>query len=127
MTEPAPHRDQEYPSPIWIPPRACDHPRQAIQFTGHFPPENIELSVFAAHCLKCGSKWDHNSVDAPYTQLLEKIALGKFGVVSAKHPEISNAVEWQRQNRYSEMMSDAETMRRNNPPFDAGADSPSSE
>lgn len=85
---------------------------------GQFPPENIELSVFYAYCRKCNSKWNQTSDDAPYAQLMEKIALGEFGVVSDKNPEIMSAVEWQRQNRASDIMRDAEKARRNNPILD---------
>jgi hypothetical protein len=46
---------------------------------------------------------------------MEKIALGEFGVVSADNPEISSGVEWMRQNRYADIMRDANEARQNNP------------
>lgn len=111
MTIPA--RDEEYPSRIWVPPHACEHPRRSIAFTGQFPPEDIELSVLDARCYKCGSAWNQDSSDAPYAQLMEKIALGEFGVVSVDNPEIASGVEWMRQNRYADIMRDAEEARNN--------------
>ena len=81
-----PRRDPEYPSAIWVPPYACDHPCGAINMHGHFPPEDPELSVFNAHCLRCGSRWDQSSTDAPWDQLMRKITQGEFSVVSPHKP-----------------------------------------
>jgi hypothetical protein len=101
-----PERNPDYGSPIWLPPSACDHPREKLNFTGHFPPENPELSVFNAHCLKCGASWDQSDKTAPWDQLMLKIANGEFGAIHPDEPEIMDGVEWQRQNRYDQIMRD---------------------
>ena len=99
-------RDPEYPSQIWIPPRMCEHPRESINFTGQFPPENYDLSVFNAHCLQCGAEWSQADEKAPWDQLMLKLANGEFGVVSLTDPEIEHKVEWRRQTRYDRIMED---------------------
>lgn len=99
-------RDPEYPSQIWIPPRACEHPHESINFTGHFPPENHHRSVFNAHCSQCGSQWSQEDTDAPWDQLMLKLANGEFGVVSFADPEIESKVEWKRRTRYDRIMED---------------------
>lgn len=102
-------RDPYHPvqAAIWIPPSNCTHPRERLNFTGHFPPENPNLSVFDAHCYQCGSHWDETAQDAPWTELMLKFAHGEFGVVSLTDPEIASKVEWRRQNRYGQIMDDA--------------------
>ncbi len=104
----SPERDPEHPvqTNIFLPPRLCEHPRSQIRFTGHFPPENYELSVFEAHCYSCGSAWNQNDNDAPWDQLMLKIAHGEYGVVSAEEPEIAGISEWKRQTRYDQIMRD---------------------
>ncbi|GAB3300149.1 hypothetical protein [Parasphingorhabdus pacifica] len=99
-------REPEYPSRIWMSPRVCEHPRESINFTGHFPPEDHNCSVFNAHCLQCGSQWTQADTDVPWDQLMLKLANGEFGVVSSADPEIERKVEWRRRTRYDQIMED---------------------
>lgn len=105
MKQPTP--DQEYPSQIWVPPFACEHPHERLTFTGNFPQENYNLSVFNANCLQCGASWNQTDTDAPWTQLMEKLALGEFGVVSFEDDDIAHKVDRRRKLRYDVILNDA--------------------
>ncbi len=103
-----PGRDPEYPSQIWRPPRACEHEFGSLRLQGVFYQDNPELSLWVAHCLRCGSEWSYGEPEgAPYNRLMQMIAEGHFGVVSAQDPDIDHKVEWRRQCRYDQIMEDA--------------------
>lgn len=105
----SPERDPEYPSPIWVPPYACEHPYEQVRLqAGYFPPKDPEqLSVFWMYCFKCGSKWDHNSRGVPwlYEYIGRMIAEGEFIVIS-DDADIVEGAEWRRQTRWDQIMKD---------------------
>lgn len=102
-------RDPEYPSPIWANPKYCLHPYEHLRLqAANFPPNNPAAAVWRVDCFVCGTSWDQsNSPDWVIEYLTEVISSGRFEVVGTPADlDIASRIEWERQNRYSQMLAD---------------------
>lgn len=83
-------------SGLWVPPEACDHPREAIKH-GAMSFVDAEIAVVDTHCLKCLGHWtDPNTM--PYrvfAVLMRDIAEGRWTAFSAYDPEIDGRAKFQ--------------------------------